>query len=280
MKVSVILLTYNGQQFILEMITSIIKQSRSVDELIVSDDGSCDNTVQIIKEFAVKHPNLNLILLENKKNIGINKNLSKAIKYATGSLLLLADQDDIWDEFKVEYFLEVYLKGKHYIISEMDVIDEHGFLFPFTWTEYCLSFTGSSHFIISNGCATGMSEQFIKTCLPIPPGKAHDVWFGYCAVGLGERYYIDKPLMRYRFNPEGSSSKIHSKEIKSGKILSKDGLIPRNYSQRINFTKNFYQFKYYKYLFTRILMLLFFIRVKILWSAFLVKKSSRVSHYE
>jgi glycosyltransferase involved in cell wall biosynthesis len=272
--------TYNGQQFILEMLNSILNQTREVDELIISDDGSFDNTVPIIKKFLAENASLNSTLLVNKKNIGINKNLTKAIKCAAGSFLLLADQDDTWEEFKVEKFVEEHLKGNHYIISDMKIIDEDSNFLPFTWSDYCLARRGLSTNFLINGCATGMSMQFINACLPIPPGKGHDVWFGYCARRLDVRHYIKEPLMRYRFNPEGTTSKIFSKDVKSENVSDETGVIKTNYNRRIYFKKNFYKFKYCPYVTIRILMLLFFIKVKILWNTYRIKNSLKVNYNE
>ena len=101
MKISVAFIVYNGSQYLLTQIDSILDQTLNVNEIIVYDDASSDNTKEILDEYKNKHPNL-FFIHYNNQNIGPTKNIEKAIQACTGELILLADQDDYWEAHKVE----------------------------------------------------------------------------------------------------------------------------------------------------------------------------------
>ena len=101
MTLSVAMCTYNGSKFIQDQLNSIINQSRLIDEIIIYDDCSTDATVAIINEYIEKHPGL-IQLFQNKKNLKSTKNFENAISQCTGEYIFLADQDDVWDYYKVE----------------------------------------------------------------------------------------------------------------------------------------------------------------------------------
>ena len=100
MKISVALIVYNGTKYICQQLDSILAQTYKVDEIIVCDDASYDNTKEILEEYKSNHPNI-FFIHYNNQNIGPTKNIEKAIQACTGELILLADQDDYWEAKKV-----------------------------------------------------------------------------------------------------------------------------------------------------------------------------------
>ena len=105
MKISVALIVYNGAKYIRQQLDSILAQTHNVDEIIVCEDGSTDGTKEIIEEYKNKHPNL-FFIHYNNKNLGPTKNIEKAIQACMGDLILLADQDDYWEDNKVETIIK------------------------------------------------------------------------------------------------------------------------------------------------------------------------------
>ncbi len=101
MKTSVALCTYNGEKFLKEQLESIFSQTVSPDEIVICDDGSSDNTLQILEKYAETHPSL-FKIFRNKKNLGYTRNFEKAISLCSGDLIFLCDQDDIWLPNKTE----------------------------------------------------------------------------------------------------------------------------------------------------------------------------------
>jgi glycosyltransferase involved in cell wall biosynthesis len=216
--ISVAIAAFNGEKFILELLESIASQTHKVDEIIVCDDCSTDNTIKILDTFKFKHTYLNIRIIVNRHRLGVSKNFSKAIKLSKGDLIFLADQDDIWHDNKVLTMLGAYIKGRSsYIISDMNVINITGDLQKFTWSELMENNYGINKNHVMNGCAVVANKKFFRSCLPIPYGKAHDVWFAYCAKRLKTRVFLDKPLMNYRVTLQGVSSNNFVSKLKLNK---------------------------------------------------------------
>lgn len=100
--ISVAMTTYNGAQYITEQLESIRMQTRKVDEIVIVDDGSSDNTVELVRAFAEKYPECGIRLEQNEANLGFKKNFYKAMSLCEGDVIFLCDQDDIWKENKVD----------------------------------------------------------------------------------------------------------------------------------------------------------------------------------
>lgn len=219
MKISVALPTYNGEKFLISLLDSIAAQTYSINELVICDDASKDQTLDLVRDFSRSTRNFEIKLLTNRYNLGLIKNVSKAIKHCAGQFIFLADQDDIWEKYKVETFLREFGNGKkEYLISNMSVIDAFGSNNGVTWVEYCEKIFGFSSSYHMNGCAVGATKSFFQSCLPIPPGKGHDVWFAYCARRLKTRKFINEPLMKYRVHETGQTSKNFIDLIQKGPI--------------------------------------------------------------
>src|SRR5437868_6261824 len=100
MKISVALCTYNGEKYLPDQLASYLKQERLPDELVICDDGSSDNTVEIIKRFATEAP-FPVQLHVNENNLGSTKNFEKAFQLCQGEIITPSDQDDVWHEKKL-----------------------------------------------------------------------------------------------------------------------------------------------------------------------------------
>ena len=120
--VSIAMCSYNGERFIQEQINSILEQSYSNFELIITDDCSSDKTIEIIKNYQANDTRIKLY--QNEVNLGFVKNFEKAISLCTGEYIALADQDDIWTKDKLKTFIENI--GENVLIySDALLIDEH-----------------------------------------------------------------------------------------------------------------------------------------------------------
>jgi glycosyltransferase involved in cell wall biosynthesis len=125
-KISVALCTYNGEKFIQKQLDSIVNQTITVDEIILCDDCSKDNTVNIINKYIEKYPSLFKLFI-NETNLKSNANFEKAIQLTTGDYIFLADQDDVWRNDKVEKTLAIFNKNKKAegVFSNANFIDEN-----------------------------------------------------------------------------------------------------------------------------------------------------------
>lgn len=99
-KVSVVMCTYNGAKYIREQLDSIVNQTYPIFEIIIQDDCSTDETVEIVREYAERYHAIKLFV--NEKQKGVTLNFITALKRADGDLIAISDQDDIWDLKKIE----------------------------------------------------------------------------------------------------------------------------------------------------------------------------------
>ena len=107
MKISICMCTYNGELYIKEQLESLINQTKLPNEIIIYDDCSSDNTINIINEYAEKIKSISWIINVNEKNMGWKSNFAEAINKASGDYIFLCDQDDIWINNKVERMIEI-----------------------------------------------------------------------------------------------------------------------------------------------------------------------------
>lgn len=104
--ISVAMAVFNGEKYIREQLDSIFSQTRPVDEIVIVDDGSTDDTVKIIRETAKSHPEIRLVL--NEKNLGYKQNFCKAMSLVQGDITFLCDQDDKWEPEKVQVMMRIF----------------------------------------------------------------------------------------------------------------------------------------------------------------------------
>ena len=100
---SVALCSYNGAKFILEQLDSIAAQTRTPDELVICDDGSCDATIAEVANFASR-ASFPVRVHVNEAVLGPTKNFERAIALSGGDVIALCDQDDVWHSDKLARF--------------------------------------------------------------------------------------------------------------------------------------------------------------------------------
>ena len=112
LQTTVVMATYNGEKNIIEQLNSLKDQSQKIDEVIIADDCSSDNTVAIVEDFIRKN-NLksNWRIIINKKNKGWRRNFMEAMWLSKGDLVFPCDQDDIWRKDKVEIMSNIMEKN-------------------------------------------------------------------------------------------------------------------------------------------------------------------------
>lgn len=109
--ISLVMATYNGEQFIVEQLDSIRIQTLLPDEVLIFDDCSVDNTVSIVENYIKENSLHNWKIKKNTENKGYSLNFSDAMKVAKGDIIFLADQDDIWLPDKIEKMAKVMFEN-------------------------------------------------------------------------------------------------------------------------------------------------------------------------
>ena len=202
--------TYNGEKYLAEQIDSILAQSYSDFELIISDDCSTDATRTILKEYEKKDRRIKLHF--NEINLGFKKNFEQVIKLCSGGFIALSDQDDVWTENHLEILMS-NIGSADLIGADAIMTDSH--LNPLGYTMQ--DATGIKlenpnsdflflHELYSNifqGTACLMRSSILQSLLPIPEcALFHDHWAALIAsIGNGLAY-IQEPVLFYRQHKE------------------------------------------------------------------------------
>ena len=204
MKISVCMATYNGEEFIMDQLDSILSQLSAQDEVIISDDGSTDRTVDIIN--GINDPRIKLFH-SNKKNVVLN--FENALKHASGDIIFLSDQDDVWTSNKVLACQE-HLNDHLLVISNAYVVKSYPtgeYKFMFNGTKKRNGFWKNFYKNNYTGATMAFHADLLDKALPFPAKlPMHDVWLGLLADIYGKTFYIDQPLIYYRRHAETAST--------------------------------------------------------------------------
>lgn len=205
--ISVAMCTFNGEKYIKEQIESIINQSLIPDEIVICDDCSKDNTVNIIKE-TLDNWSGKVHLVVNEKNVGYRKNFEKAISLCNGDIIFLSDQDDVWNRNKIEIMVNA-LNNSDAILAfhDVEVVDENLKLITgsfwkllkfsyqkFLHDDFRRIFEGN----VVQGSACALKKELINYAKPFPEAAIHDEWLALVAVAKGNIIPINKSLAKYR----------------------------------------------------------------------------------
>jgi glycosyltransferase involved in cell wall biosynthesis len=206
MKISVCIATYNGQDFIEEQIKSILNQLDQNDEIIISDDGSKDLTIDICKKF--NDDRIKLIFNKNQHNnsLAINratKNFENAITYSKGDLIFLCDQDDIWHQNKVQIVKDLFIESNCMcLVHDAILINTKGEKIANSYFEKLNSRPGLINNIFKNsflGCCMAFRKEIKESILPFPKKlHAHDMWIGIISNIYFKVNYSNQKLTYYR----------------------------------------------------------------------------------
>lgn len=208
MRVSVCMATFNGNKYVGEQIESILSQLGVLDELIIVDDASTDNTVEIIKRISDQR----IILHEGKSNTGPVGAFNRSLSMATGEIVYLSDQDDIWYADKVMMINRLFDdKELDLVVHNARVTSDSGVL-SHSLFDMCGSSPGLIRNIISSthtGCCMAIRRSSLVSLLPVPNwrGVYHDAWIGTLSGCMRyKKIFYPVPLMDYRRHGENVST--------------------------------------------------------------------------
>ncbi len=218
MILSVALCTCNGEKFLREQLNSILDQTLPVDEIVICDDASSDNTKNILASYQQKYPDIIKVHF-NESSLGTIKNFEKAISLTNGQLIFLSDQDDIWYENKVSVmtsFFKKHLQCKLLFTNGLLVDDKTKSLNTTLWDKWGFNNPKRQSWKNNNkafndllendnkitGATVCFHKSLKKFILPIevPLGYWHDAWLGLHASAQKGLYYIDENLINYRIH--------------------------------------------------------------------------------
>jgi len=208
MKISIAMATYNGEQYIKEQLQSFVTQTCLPDEVIISDDCSTDDTESIVREFEKVAP-FTVAFHRNEKNLGYCGNFNAALMKATGDLIFLSDQDDVWFPEKIEHMVRLAIRNPEALVLMNDAALTDGQLNEVGLTK--LGQIRSAGFNVENfvmGCCCAIRRELLDFCMPIPPGvKGHDNWLVQFADGLHSKV-VDSTVLQYYRRHECNESQF------------------------------------------------------------------------
>ena len=240
--VSVVLATYNGENFLKEQLDSVLNQSYPAIEIIIVDDSSTDNTIPILTHFAAKHPSIKLFLSE--KNVGYIRNFQKGVQLASGTYIALCDQDDYWLPHKMERL--IHSIGNASMIYHDSLLCNHKLESTgkkISDVSNCLSYHSclqQAVFCRIYGHASLFKTSLLKKALPFPEVLPHDWWLSFIATLENGIQFLPEVLVYYRqhsqnvFGAVGGSRKKNNGPAK--KLKKQKELI--QIKQRVNIFSN------------------------------------------
>ena len=196
--ISVCIATYNGQRFIEHQIKSILSQLSYEDEIIVSDDGSSDGTLNVLDKINDKR----IRVIDGAHQHSPIWNFEKSLKQARGEYVFLSDQDDLWMPEKVEVMMR-HLQQYDCVISDNKIIDAGDEVVGESF--YALNGTHPGRYynlLIKNGylgCCMAFRRNVLEASMPFPPDiPMHDIWIGNVAAFCFTCCFIPDKLMLCR----------------------------------------------------------------------------------
>lgn len=211
-KISVCIASYNGAKYIRQQLESIIKQLDDGDEIIISDDGSTDETIQIIE-------NINCPIIKLFHNHFRNHilNFEFALIHATGDIIFLSDQDDVWIDNKVQ-IMSSYLETNDLVCSNCYIVDEHlNILFKEFYTIAPIKRKGFFRNLFHNnylGCCMAFRKRILDYAIPFPKDLiTHDTWIGLVAELCGTSIFIEDKLIYFRRHESNTSNTLKGSNL-------------------------------------------------------------------
>lgn len=205
--------SFNGARFIREQLDSILSQLGPDDEVIVSDDGSTDGTIEIVEGY--DDPRIRLLRFQRDKTGFrvpelVGANFENALKYAKGEFIFLSDQDDIWLPDKVTIMCRA--------LQTSTVAVSNAWLMPDGDRNGCRLLYRDriplrNYFLRRGkyyGCCTAFRREMLAFLLPFPRKMPlHDSWIGLVSELMGRACFIPEPLIYHRIHGANTSENHH-----------------------------------------------------------------------
>jgi len=215
-RVDILLPTFNGSEYISELLNSIDSQSYKNIRLLMRDDASVDRTCEIIADYSFC---VETFFSSNTENVGVVENINRLLEQSKSSYIMFADQDDVWLKDKVFKSIEEMKKAELKFGTETPIVvftdayigDENLNLNLTKQSGSLLRRNGCfgydplfKNLIVQNtvsGCTMIINSALKKHLMPIPKEAVmHDWWIMLIASAMGKVVYLPDKTMIYRLH--------------------------------------------------------------------------------
>ena len=226
--IAILMATYNGEKYLREQIDSILSQTNSQWHLYIHDDGSKDETVAILNDYATKHPK-QITVLNYPPQGGAMQNFMSLLEQVEADYYMFSDQDDIW--FKDKIFMEIdrmrteektHVDRPIIVFCDLTVVDANLNKIANSFLSYQNihpEFLTTFHELAASNLTTGCTMFFnhrVKEVIQYPMQAAtmHDAWITLCSMKAdGILAFIPQPLIFYRQHDHNTLGAINMTQI-------------------------------------------------------------------
>lgn len=206
--VSIALCTYNGEKYLAEQLDTLVGQDYPNLEVVVLDDGSKDNTMDILRAYEARYPFFKVY--QNEQNLGYIRNFEKAISLCQGELIALADQDDIWELHKIS-LMAAEIKDNLLLYHNSEFITEAGESMGRKMSDIRNFYAGNdSRVFLMENCVSGHAMLFKKELVAFfsafDTNSFHDWWIVYMAACNGNVGFVNDCLVKYRQHTQANTN--------------------------------------------------------------------------
>lgn len=198
---------HNGRRHLAEQIVSILAQLGEEDELVIVDDSSDDDSLEIVERFG----DARIQIIRNETNVGIVRSFERAITASNGDTVFLADQDDIWLPGRLQRVLDTMASTAcTAVVTDAFVIDQDGKVVHPSYFRLRRSGPGYIRNLWRNsylGCTMAFDARAKAWVLPFPKTvNMHDEWIGLMCDLLGTVEFLDERLHAYRRHEDNATA--------------------------------------------------------------------------
>ncbi len=215
LRVSVALCTRNGARYLGAQVESMCAQVPAPHEIVLSDDGSTDGGIDVVRDVLARHgagapP---LTVMENSPPLGVTRNFEQAVRACRGELVALCDQDDVWHPGRLARMAAAFEARPDLLLLHSDARLVDGDLVPLGMTlfealevqpaELAAIRAGRAFEVLQRrnlvtGATTVFRRSLLEVALPFPAEWVHDEWLAALAAATGRVDVLPEPLIDYR----------------------------------------------------------------------------------
>ncbi|MGA1980070.1 MAG: glycosyltransferase family 2 protein [Sedimentisphaerales bacterium] len=229
--ISICMATYNGEQFLGQQLDSIIAQSNQDWQLLVRDDGSDDNTVHIVEDYAGRLPEKIRLVTDDGNRLGASLNFGKLLEYADTEYIMFSDQDDVWLPNKIELTLnamkaaeQIYPDKPILIHTDLQVMDYKLDIIANSMWSYQKLFPEAGSDLnrimaqnVVTGCTVMLNKKARAVSIPVPDEAImYDWWLALKVCEHGKIIYVSIPSVLYR---QHSKNRLGAQKVRKIDII-------------------------------------------------------------